>query len=199
MATVKISGGKVVTKGGRVSCSCCVEEIQCCIFDATTASAGNLPESINFYGDTLSLSGTSYGDTTNGVALEGGVWAVYKDGSRRETDCIGLGYDTIPSRPVSAIMQSAYLVSFDLRFPDDSVQHYESAVTFAGTVTSWGITECAWLGPGLELGVSLYRLGGIWVVNFGEVDRFGEKTESQGDPVGAYTSVVSNVENISVS
>lgn len=51
-----------------------------------TADSANLPDAINFYGTTLSKSGTSYGDTTNGVILEGEKWAVYRNGSRTEKD-----------------------------------------------------------------------------------------------------------------
>jgi hypothetical protein len=51
-----------------------------------TADSANLPDSINFFGTTLSKSGTSYGDATNGVFLEGEKWAVYRNGVRTEKD-----------------------------------------------------------------------------------------------------------------
>jgi hypothetical protein len=70
-------------------CSSCTENLQCAICEWYCATVqtwledpGNLPASINFYGTTLSLSGLAYGNTTNGVILEGTVWAVYIAGVR---------------------------------------------------------------------------------------------------------------------
>ena len=70
-------------------CASCTEELQCAICEWYCATVqtwlenpGNLPASINFYGTTLSLSGLAYGNTTNGVILEGTVWAVYIAGVR---------------------------------------------------------------------------------------------------------------------
>ena len=85
MATVKMSGGKVVTKAGKVSCTCCV----CCMYGAAYAVASNLPEAITLIGvGSLAKSGTDYGNTTNGVILESGVWAVYIEGVRTTQDCL---------------------------------------------------------------------------------------------------------------
>jgi hypothetical protein len=105
MPTIKTSGGKVLTTAGtglpKVRCECCSP---CSLYPAFpvllepdpedeeagyiqwTADTDNLPTSIDFYGTTLYKSGTSYGDTTNGVILEGEKWAVYIDGVRTERD-----------------------------------------------------------------------------------------------------------------
>jgi hypothetical protein len=69
-------------------CSSCTENLPCaicewyCATQSWIADSGNLPSAVNFYGTSLSLSGTSYGNTTNGVILEGSVWAVYIAGVR---------------------------------------------------------------------------------------------------------------------
>jgi hypothetical protein len=105
MPTIKTSDGKVLTTAGtglpKVRCECCSP---CSLYPAFpvllepdpedpeagfiqwTADTDNLPASIDFYGTTLYKSGTSYGDTTNGVILEGEKWAVYIEGVRTERD-----------------------------------------------------------------------------------------------------------------
>ena len=109
MATIKYQedaqGNKkviisVVGSETKVSCECCssclaypaypvevgIDENGNPTFDQWTADSANLPDSINFFGTTLSKSGTSYGNTTNGVFLEGEKWAVYRNGVRTEKD-----------------------------------------------------------------------------------------------------------------
>jgi hypothetical protein len=109
MATIKLQedaqGNKkvivsVVGSETKASCECCssclaypaypvevgIDEGGNPTFDQWTADSANLPDSINFYGTTLSKSGTSYGDATNGVFLEGEKWAVYRNGVRTEKD-----------------------------------------------------------------------------------------------------------------
>ena len=101
MPTIKTSGGAVILKGGKVSCGCCSScqtypafpvllepdpEDPEAGFIQWTADSANLPASIDFYGTTLTKSGTSYGNTTNGVILEGEKWAVYIDSVRTERD-----------------------------------------------------------------------------------------------------------------
>ena len=92
---VSVSGSET-----KVSCECCssclaypaypvevgIDEDGNPTFDQWTADSANLPDSINFFGTTLSKSGTSYGDATNGVFLEGEKWAVYRNGVRIEKD-----------------------------------------------------------------------------------------------------------------
>jgi hypothetical protein len=85
VATVKLSGGKVILKGGKVSCSCC----GCCLYAAATAVSADLPDAITLLGvGSLSKSGTDYGNTTNGVILESGVWARYVASVRTTSNCL---------------------------------------------------------------------------------------------------------------
>ena len=92
--TVKTQGGKVITKDGKVSCECCGPD--CCFYPAQRLQNGlypatDLPDTIDFYGTILNRSGTSWGNTTNGVFLESGKWASYRNGSRSERDCLFSG------------------------------------------------------------------------------------------------------------
>jgi len=88
--TVKLSGGKVVTKEGKVSCTCCTPSA-CCMYpaDHDWGDGSDLPAAITLLGvGSLSKSGTDYGDTTNGVILESGVWARYVGGVRTTRPCL---------------------------------------------------------------------------------------------------------------
>jgi len=84
--TIKTQDGKIVTQAGKVSCTCCST---CCLYPATQAVAADLPDAITLLGvGSLSKSGTDYGDTTNGVILESGVWARYVGGVRTTRPCL---------------------------------------------------------------------------------------------------------------
>jgi hypothetical protein len=85
--TVKTQGGKVITKGGKVSCECCGDEPDYCMYSAQQFvdefyTEDDLPDAVTIGGISYSRSGTSYGDTTNGIILEGNVWAKYTNGTR---------------------------------------------------------------------------------------------------------------------
>jgi hypothetical protein len=94
MATIKLQNGKVITKDGKVSCECC--GVECCLYPAQRLQDGlypaaDLPDTIDFYGSILSRSEFSWGNTTNGVILEIGKWASYRNESRSERDCLFSG------------------------------------------------------------------------------------------------------------
>lgn len=92
MATIKIQGGKVITKDGKVSCSCC-EKPECCMYPAQALADGlytaaDLPDAVTVDGVSYSRSGSSYGNTVNGVIFETNVWAKYRNGSRSSRPCL---------------------------------------------------------------------------------------------------------------
>jgi len=131
VATVKLSGGKVVTKEGKVSCTCC----GCCMYPATQAVAADLPDAITLLGvGSLSKSGTDYGDTTNGVILESGVWARYVGGVRTTKPCLidGDGNKTPGNNLVEDQFEPAYFVS-------NGVQYFPPL-----TCTVTRVSKCQW-------------------------------------------------------
>lgn len=104
MATIKTqtySGQRrIITKLSgserKASCSCC-EEVSCCLLDTQlnldTYPTGaiiqdKLPPIIIFEGNALSAGVLGYGEITNGVFLENGIWAVYKNGTRSTRRCL---------------------------------------------------------------------------------------------------------------
>ena len=59
------------------------------MYPAASAVAADLPDAITLLGvGSLAKSGTDYGDTTNGVILESGVWARYLAGVRSTKACL---------------------------------------------------------------------------------------------------------------
>jgi hypothetical protein len=51
-------------------------------------SANDLPDAVTVDGTSFSRSGTSYGNTTNGVILEENVWAKYRNAARSTRACL---------------------------------------------------------------------------------------------------------------
>jgi len=117
LMTIKTQDGKVVTQDGKVSCTCCPD---CCMYPATQAVSADLPDAITLLGvGSLSKSGTDYGDTTNGVILESGVWAKYIGGVRTTKACLidGDGNLTPGNNSVEDQFEPVYLVTNDIFFP----------------------------------------------------------------------------------
>ena len=88
---------KLVGEERRVSCTCCGASITCCLLDTQldldvypngAVAQDKLPPSIVLQGNSLSLGALGYGNTTDGVFLESGVWAVYKNGVRSTRRCL---------------------------------------------------------------------------------------------------------------
>jgi hypothetical protein len=96
MATIKLQpSGAVVLKDGKVACACC--EVGCCMYNAATVGevvAGNLPTTLRLRNAentgyiSLSVNGTSYGDTINGVIFESNRWAIYRSGIKTTRSCL---------------------------------------------------------------------------------------------------------------
>lgn len=151
MATIKYQedaqGNKkviisVVGSETKVSCECCssclaypaypvevgFDEDGNPTFDQWTADSANLPDSINFFGTTLSKSGTSYGDATNGVFLEGEKWAVYRNGVRTEKDHL-----------ISGGIKDLFLDEYTATWPKSETENY--------TVTLVRLGSCTWNAP----------------------------------------------------
>jgi len=150
MATIKYQedaqGNKkviisVVGSETKASCECCssclaypaypvevgIDEDGNPTFDQWTADSANLPDSINFYGTTLSKSGTSYGDTTNGVFLEGEKWAVYRNGVRTEKDHL-----------ISGGIKDLFLDEYTATWPKSETENYNVTLIRIG---------CTWNAP----------------------------------------------------
>lgn len=208
MATIKYQedaqGNKkviisVVGSETKASCECCspclaypaypvevdIDEDGNPTFDQWTADSTNLPDSINFYGTTLSKSGTSYGDTTNGVFLEGEKWAVYRNGVRTEKDHL-----------ISGGIKDLFLDQYTATWPKlDETENY--TVTMVRTNCTWSAPfvadGCVVGGANLQIGdqgwnfsaLSLGSLGGpCYTYGDGKYPYY-----PQNDPTGTWGGV----------
>jgi len=190
MATVKMNGGKVIMKNGKVSCSCCTG---CCMFAAQDLvnglfTAADLPAAVTLLGvGSISLSGTAYGNTTNGVVFESGSWAKYVAGVRTTQRCLITGDGNVTPGNDAVEDQFAATYNFDWG-------------TGSGTTTRFFL--CMYVGPGFaaEVTYGLDPLGsgvmGWYAIIFGvgggpsgEIDGFlrGSDASPAGSPAGVYT------------
>jgi hypothetical protein len=96
--TKRLAVTKVIEGKRYVSCTCCTPaDITCCLLDTQldldiqpngAITQDKLPPTIVLDGVTYSVGTLGYGNTTNGVFLESGVWAVYKSGVRTTRRCL---------------------------------------------------------------------------------------------------------------
>ena len=197
---------KLVDDERLVSCTCCTAGESCCVYPA---SCGLGPASITFYGGTLSGSSGTYGDTTNGVILESGVWAVYRNSVRTTTDCIGMA--TIGSVSIAAILPSSLSLSFVF-----SGNTYTSTLAFSGAVDPLNISDtalfgdtggqCYWNGPvdgggqDFDSGFNLLfnPANCRWELASGPLD-FVYAYRSDASPVGVYVAADPNLSSVVIT
>ena len=146
MATIKTtgtgSGLRVLTKtsGGvqRVSCSCC--EAVCCMYPADQLGVDftndDLPDNLTVNGSSLSRAGSAYGNMTNGVIFESGVWALYTDGNRSTSNCLILGDGNFTAGDNS--VEDQFAATYDI--------DWIGGGTLLATVTRASL--CCWEGVG---------------------------------------------------
>jgi hypothetical protein len=207
MATIKYQedaqGNKkviisVVGSETKVSCECCssclaypaypvevgIDEDGNPTFDQWTADSANLPDSINFFGTTLSKSGTSYGDATNGVFLEGEKWAVYRNGVRTEKDHL-----------ISGGIKDLFLDEYTATWPKSETENY--TVTMVRTNCTWSapFTADGCVAGGTRLEISdfgwSFAAGSLSSIG-GPCYTFGDgkyPDYPQNDPTGTWNEV----------
>jgi hypothetical protein len=208
--TVDESGTRrVVTKlveGERlVSCTCCTPvNITCCLLDTEpdlvvypngAISQDKLPPTIVLDGVTYSVGTLGYGDTTNGVFLESGVWAVYKSGVRTTRRCLisNIATDLEDEFPDTVtVSYSNFGLTVTTSLTRLSLCYYEGTFTFDGTDYDVLLYQNG--------GGSLLQEGNVWtlsgpiigVADFGSgLEAFLQgsnySTSTNNQPVGSYT------------
>jgi hypothetical protein len=170
------------------------------MYQATTAVTADLPDNITLLGaGSLPKSGTSYGDTTNGVILESGVWARYRDSKRSTQSCLitGDGNFIAGDNTVEDQFEDTYTAIVPLYYGAEIPINRTSLCTWEGSI----VTETYTVGA-----VLYYQGGGLrfvdgsnlkWNLNvfFSGVQdggsSLGIKADPQNSPVGTYTDPVS--------
>jgi hypothetical protein len=102
MPTVKLQNGKVILKDGKVSCSCCAVEPDCCMYPADglgdTYEAADLPDELNIkwqemvddeltdiFVGSISKSGSGYVNGTVSLTIINGKWTLKDTSTDPET------------------------------------------------------------------------------------------------------------------
>jgi hypothetical protein len=167
MATVKtkLTDGelRIITKDGKVSCSCCEGEPSCCMYPAdllgSTYGANDLPDAVTvnwtdrFVGS-MSKSGSGYAGGGATLQIVNGIWQLSdSDGTRNVGRCLirGDGNLTQGDDLVEDQFADEYNVQITA-FPNS-----EFPFLFNGTVTRNGL--CVWTYFGEGTGVSLVFFG----------------------------------------
>jgi hypothetical protein len=202
MATVKLhSNGKVVTKSGKVACTCCESPTICCMYPADQLGVGyeeeDLPNILTSNYNPPFISG----DFTRVAGFLGtpfvGIYppTIYYTGSGTESSGIGIrnindgsglqwllyGYDGLSWAPLAGIGEC--LINADTA--EIAEDQFEPTYQVGGdTVTR--VSLCLWSGP--KTG------GGTWALRYNSTTtkwnlNGTEKTGgNQSDPTGAYTA-----------
>jgi hypothetical protein len=190
MRTLARDGGEIKRVEGCGPFMCCAEE-GCCMYAADTATADDLPDAITLAGvGSLSKSGTSYGDTTNGVVLESGVWARYVGGDRATQVCLitGDGKYTPDDDAVEDQFEAEYTVTGE---PEGWSAFSYNAVR--GSLCEWQRTDGDPMGDDSLVLINYVPEEEKWQVTviktFASLVDYvvaGYKTGAQNTPVGDY-------------
>jgi hypothetical protein len=181
-----------------VNCACCA--VECCMYPADKLgvlyTSADLPSAITLLGvGSLAKSGTSYGDTTNGVIFESGVWAQYIGGSRSTRNCLIAGkvQDQFPAVLTAGeewtngfyvINDSFILDRFSLC--NWNYQDIDESVT-TDVLLYWDPVVCKWQ-------LTFARTSFVFGIFFSYV-----KDDPQNGPLGTYSGVLGTIGTITVT
>lgn len=165
---------KILTKNGKVSCSCC-EQDGCCMYRADELGVGfqeaDLPDSVEINGITTNRIGTSYGSS---VVLENGVWALYLN-NRTTQQC--LIFDQVNDLFADTYVARGYR-------PDNSLD-WEYTLT-RQSLCEWQFDDNGQMEPVvLQYNGEDFPPLWKWIVN-DQSEWFGIKSGNQNTPVGTY-------------
>lgn len=135
-------------------------------------SADDLPDAVTIAAVSYSRSGTGYGNTTNGVMLEGNVWTRYANGSTSQRPCL------IQGGVLDQFADTYYLsATFPTPYEDLSFSNQPLFRT----------SLCSWISGFYGLYYYSAPLGrDFWLVIFPGIDGTASYNERMNTPVGQY-------------
>lgn len=169
MATVKLTGGKVTLKNGKVSCTCC-EAATCCLYPSvgiagSSYAFADLPSDITFVDSGTPYSWSKTGPQTEEVFFDGvsvgDVVLCYSSGTyyigyRSDgASWLFVAYDSGEDQYNSLFSIGPCLITGDGNFiPNDDTVEDQFDGTYTGTyggydpITLTRISACEWTGSG---------------------------------------------------
>lgn len=176
MPTIKLSGGKVILKGGKASCSCC--DAACCLYPWPDSSgaplypATDLPNNVRIVGPGVDFTAANNGDYSFGVisSPSPGEAGVYAGGF--EWIIIGFG-EAYLSQCLIGSSQETDLIYIEDQFPDSLAVNGTDAI-----IRDPETNLCTWSGSPWTLRYNSttykFQLNGV------------DKDDPQDSPVGTY-------------
>lgn len=151
--------------------------------------ANDLPNEIKLNGSVLTKNGGSYGDTTNGIFHQNGLWVVYQSENQTTRSCLISGDGNFT--PNDDLVEDTFLYTYE-------VTYVEGSITAIITVSRIGI--CSWFGFA-DIGGGTIRVLSLvyndtalrgssnqykWTLD----TQFSLRTKSgfQNTPIGSYTA-----------
>ena len=161
----------------------------------------DLPDNLTVNGSSLSRAGSAYGNMTNGVIFESGVWALYTDGNRSTSNCLirGDGNFTNGDNSVEDQFAASYTVNFNGPFPERGLPATQTFVRESLCV--WKSTSGYDYGTGtiaydtLSYGGQVFPLEPLkWAVSAANMlATWMVKTGAQNSPIGTYSGIVPSI------
>jgi hypothetical protein len=105
-------------------------------------SENDLPAAVTVDGVSFNRSGTGYGDATNGVILEGNVWAKYRNGARSARPCLIQGGVVDQFASSYLLSLSSSIEYFYLSGPSNSFAVYD--ISFLNSIILNRKSLCLW-------------------------------------------------------
>lgn len=164
-----------VPTGSETSPCCC-----CCLYPATGLGVDftndDLPDAVDVNGVSKTRSGSAYGDTTDGVIWESGVWAVYVAGVRTTQSCL-----------IGGVVEDQFCQAYLLEVPE---------IFFGGgSATVERVSTCRWEGISEPNGTLWYLTGAPPFVAHVELGasppyEIGDEGGPSNTPEGTYEGIV---------
>lgn len=202
--TIKRNGDRVILKGGKVSCSCCEEPGECCMYPAQALADGlyaadDLPDAVDF---TYSASGNTFGPytlTRTGTAFMGGpgdevVIALIEGAGLWGSADGGGGLESFPCL-INETFQPSGGGGYEITVEDQFADTYYLSATFPPPYEGLSFSNqplfrtslCSWISGFYGLYYMSYPFRrNFWLVTFPGIDGTESYNERMNTPVGQY-------------
>jgi hypothetical protein len=142
--------------------------------------ASDLPDAVTVDGTSFNRSGTGYGNTTNGVILEGNVWAKYRNGRRSEKPCLIQGGVVDQFADTYTLNHNAFPIPTGVTVTRVSLCVWRGSATFEGSDFNYELDlrdQIAW-----RFWLESYDFDGFEFY----LEWAKRETETESSPVGEY-------------
>jgi hypothetical protein len=204
---------KVVNGQRRVSCECCEEEDECCMYPAVffgnTYGADDLPDAVTVnwadrFTGSMGKSGSGYAGGGATLQIVNGIWQLSdSDGTRNVGPCLIRGDGNLTQG--NDLVEDQFADEYNVQIT--AVQLNGSPLLFEDTVAR--ISKCEWRSATENAGMFFaeelqkWRMGGQSDPDVLDWQAIGTKENNQNTPTGTYEATstfgLNNSENITMT